>query len=42
VTNGTSLLVLFQILKFPVMKLFSSNFTMEMISLPMLLTKKLT
>jgi len=27
-------------LKLPVMKLFTSNFTMEMISLPMLLTKK--
>ena len=30
-----------QMLKFPVMKFFTSNFTMEMISLPMLLTKKL-
>jgi len=29
-------------LKFPVMKLFSSNSTMEMISLPVLLTKKIT
>jgi len=29
-------------LKFPVMKLFTSNFTMQMISSPMLLTKKLT
>jgi len=28
-------------LKFPVVKLFTSDFTMEMISLPMLLTKKL-
>jgi len=28
-------------LKFPVIKLFTTNFTMEMISLPMLLTKKL-
>jgi len=27
--------------KFPVIKLFTSNFTMEMISLSMLLTKKL-
>jgi len=28
-------------LQFSVMKLFTSNFTMEMMSLPMLLTKKL-
>jgi len=28
-------------LKFPVMKFFTSNFTIETISLPMLLTKKL-
>jgi len=30
-----------QMLKFPVMKLFTSNFTMEMIRLSMLLIKKL-
>jgi len=40
VTNRTSLNII-QMLNFPVMKLFSSNFTVEMISLPMLLAKKL-
>jgi len=41
VADGTSLLNIIQMLKFPVMKLFTSNFTMEMISSSMLLTKKL-
>jgi len=34
-------LFIIQMLKFPLMKLPSSNFTMEMISLPTLSTKKL-
>jgi len=41
VTGRTSLNII-QMLNFPAMKHFSSNFTMQMIDLPMLLTKKLT
>jgi len=40
-TNGTSPLNIIKMLKFLVSKLFSSNFTMEMFSLPILSTKTL-